>query len=147
MKTIPLLYIGRRFENDRLIDLFLEEGKVKKEARFLARRRRVCFIGYWYKGTRKGKDDLTIPARGFMEQLEDQKPPSEEQIEKWKHEDDRAAILQERKRDAAKARRRLNKFKYYSFHSLAAACRNMAYWEAHEFIAYLVSDIQKGKKK
>ena len=144
-KIIPLLYVGRRWMNDgRMWDCFLEKGDPKKPAYYSHQRRRFCQIGDWYQGTSTGKD-LCIP-NSTPDECSNQKPPTEEQIQKWEREDSHASIQQSKKQAANKARKRVDQFKSSSYHTLKKACKNLSYWEAREFIGYLVSELQKDKK-
>lgn len=142
-KNIPLLYVGRRFEDGRLFDVFYKRGRSKDVARFRVKPRRFCVIGQWYEGKFEGKDlfiSSTTPneVKGAAQ--------SEDLIKSWTRRDDADYMLSKRERDAAKGRRRVDTFKSSSYYSLADACRGLSYFETHDFISYLVNEIQKGKK-
>lgn len=143
MKKVPLLYIGRRFENGVMSDVFLERGNLKKEARFRAKGRRYCMIGDWYFGHAKAKDlfiSSTTPEEATG------KVPDEGLLKKWRRLDDEAVELQIKEKASAKAKKRLDTFKTSSYYKLADACQGLSYFETHDFISCLVNEIQKGKK-
>ncbi len=145
-KTVPLLYIGRRYINDVLADSFLENGNEKKQANFRSSSRRYCYIGKWYYGQSKGGDDLSLSKRTPDEAPKMKEPPVDK-IEKWEIADGQAVIAADKKKEGAKAKRRLDEFKSGSYSRLREACHRMSYFEAHDFISYLVNSIQKDNKK